>query len=162
MSVVIAHKSGLDAYELAQRNDRRKALVVKIVAYSILILAALVYILPFVLSAISSFKSDPDISKHPVAFKFDRAMGSPSLDGVRGLNRDSITFPRWTINSIFVTTVVVFGRLVLASFGGYALARMKFRGQRYFFSLILLVMGIPHIVLEIGRASCRERVCMLV
>ncbi len=151
MSVVIGQKSGLDAYELTLRNDRRKALVVKVIAYSILILAALVYIMPFVLSAISSFKSDPDISKHPVAFKFDRAMGSPSLDGVRGLNRDSITFPRWTLNSIFVTTVVVGGRLIIASFGGYALARMKFKGQKYFFSLMLLVMGIPHIVLAIPQ-----------
>jgi multiple sugar transport system permease protein len=151
MTITIGEKVGLDAYELKQQRERRKLLVFKLIAYSILIAAALVYIMPFVLSAISSFKSDPDISKNPVAFKFDRALGSPNLDGVRGLNRDSITFPRWTINSIFVTTTVVLGRLVLASLGGYALARMQFRGRKWFFSLMLLVMGIPHIVLAIPQ-----------
>lgn len=144
---------GIDAAELARRkrNDRIKMVSIKLIAYSVLIAAALMYILPFILSAISSFKSNADISKHPVSFSFSRALGSPSLDGVRGLNRDSITFPRWTFNSIFVTTVVVSGRLVLASLGGYALARMQFRGRKWFFSLMLLVLGIPHIVLAIPQ-----------
>jgi multiple sugar transport system permease protein len=140
--------AGLDEQ---QKRDRLKRIGLKFVGYAILIAAALVYILPFVLSAISSFKTDADISKNPVAFSFSRALGSPSLEGVKGLNRDSITFPRWTLNSIFVTTVVVFGRLCLASFGGYALARMQFRGKKWFFSIILLVLGIPHIVLAIPQ-----------
>lgn len=140
-----------DAYARAERIDRTKKLLLKLVAYAILITAAMVYILPFVLSAISSFKTDADISKNPVSFSFSRALGSPSLEGIRGLNRDTITFPRWTFNSIFVTTIVVGGRLVLASFGGYALARMQFKGRRMFFSILLLVMGIPHIVLAIPQ-----------
>lgn len=134
-----------------QKRDRHKRIGLKVVGYTILILAALVYILPFVLSAISSFKTDADISKNPVSFSFSRSLGSPSLEGIRGLDRDSITFPRWALNSIFVTTVVVFGRLCLASFGGYALARMQFRGKKWFFSIILLVLGIPHIVLAIPQ-----------
>jgi multiple sugar transport system permease protein len=137
--------------EAKQKRDRLKRIGLKIVGYLILISAALVYILPFVLSAISSFKTDADISKNPVSFSFSKALGSPSLEGVRGLSRDSITFPRWTLNSIFVTSVVVFGRLCLASFGGYALARMQFRGKKWFFSIILLVLGIPHIVLAIPQ-----------
>ncbi len=144
-------KIDLSAYEATQRKDKLKRGALKVVAYSILVAAALTYIMPFVLSAVSSFKSNADISKHPVSFSFSRALGSPSLDGLRGLNRDSVTFPRWTLNSIFVTTVVVFGRLVLASLGGYALARMQFRGRKFFFSIMLLVMGIPHIVLAIPQ-----------
>jgi multiple sugar transport system permease protein len=139
------------AYQLRHRRDQRKGFVLKIVAYSILILAALVYILPFVLSAISAFKSQADINKNPVSFSFSRGLNSPSLDGLRGLNKDTITFPRWMLNSVFVTTTVVFGRMCIASLGGYALARMKFRGRRLFFSLMLVVMGIPHIVLAIPQ-----------
>jgi multiple sugar transport system permease protein len=160
MSIVLdasRSRSGADveadtlAYEVRRRNEKRKAFVVKVIAYSILILAATVYILPFVLSAISSFKSQTDITNNPVSFSYERALNSPSLDGLRGLNKDTITFPRWMVNSIFVTTVVVFGRICIASLGGYALARMRFRGRRLFFSLMLLVMGIPHIVLAIPQ-----------
>ncbi len=153
MSIAVNDRTthALDPYETKRRREKRVHLVVKVLAYTVLIAAAVAYILPFILSAISSFKSDADISANPVSFTYDKSLKSPSLEGVRGLNRDTINFPRWTINSIFVTTTVVFGRLVLASFGGYALARMKFRGRRMFFSLMLLVLGIPHIVLAIPQ-----------
>jgi multiple sugar transport system permease protein len=134
-----------------QATERRKRAVLKLLAYSVLIAAALTYVMPFVLSAISSFKTDADISKNPVSFSFSRALGSPTLKGIKGLNSDTVNFPRWTLNSIFVTSTVVSGRLVIASFGGYALARMQFKGKKLFFSLMLIVMGIPHIVLAVPQ-----------
>ncbi len=140
----------LDAEGLLARRARQR-LALKIVGYSILLAAAMVYVLPFLLSLISAFKTDPDISKNPVSLAFDRALGSPSLDGVKALDSDAVNFPRWTLNSIIVTVTVVFGRLVIASLGGYALARMRFRGRQLVFSLMLLVMGIPHIVLAVPQ-----------
>jgi multiple sugar transport system permease protein len=119
--------------------------------YLILLAAALTYVVPFLLAAVSSFKTDPDITANPVSLAFDRELGSPTLDGVRGLSSDTVDFPRWTLNSIFITTTVVFGRLVLASLGGYALSRMRFRGRQLVFAMILLVMGIPHIVLAVPQ-----------
>ena len=119
--------------------------------YSILLLAALTYVVPFLLSAVSAFKADADITAHPTRFAFDHALGSPSLHGIRGLKSSTVNFPRWTLNSIIVTTSVVCGRLVLASLGGYALARMRFRGRQLVFSMILIVLGIPHIVLAVPQ-----------
>lgn len=140
----------LDAEGLVARRARQR-LALKIVGYSILLAAAMVYVLPFLLSLISAFKTDPDISKNPVSLAFDRALGSPSLDGVKALDSDAVNFPRWTLNSIIVTVTVVSGRLVIASLGGYALARMRFRGRQLVFALMLLVMGIPHIVLAVPQ-----------
>lgn len=139
------------AWEHRQRIERRQGFVLKIVLYAILITAALAYLMPFFLSAISMFKTDPDISKNPTKFAFSRALGSPSLDGLRGLRQDTVDFPRWMLNSVYVTTVVVFGRLVIASLAGYALSRMKFPGQRLIFSLMVVLMGIPGIVLIIPQ-----------
>jgi multiple sugar transport system permease protein len=131
----------------ARRKRNQRAL--RVVGYSILIAAAVFYVLPFILSAISSFKTDPDISKHPVALTFDRTLGSPSLDGPKKLS--GVGFPRWTLNSIIVTVTVVSGRLVIASMGGYALARMRFRGRQMVFAGMLLILGIPHIVLAVPQ-----------
>ncbi len=128
---------------------RRNSRALKAIGYAILIGAALFYVFPFILSAISAFKSDPDISKHPVALTFDGTLGSPTLDGPKKLN--GVGFPRWTINSIIVTVTVVTGRLVIASMGGYALARMRFRGRQMVFALMLLILGIPHIVLAVPQ-----------
>jgi multiple sugar transport system permease protein len=136
--------------EQLQKQKRTRG-IVKVIAYTVLVTAALTYVLPFILSLVSAFKTDPDISANPVRLAYDRSLGSPSLDGVRGLNKDEVDFPRWTLNSIIVTVSVVMGRLVLASLAGYALARMRFRGRQLVFAMILLVMGIPHIVLAVPQ-----------
>ncbi len=133
------------------RRKKRNRRFAQLIAYSILIAAALTYIVPFILSAVSAFKSDPDISAHPVRFAFDRSLGSPSLNGVRGLKKGEVNFPRWTLNSIIVTVSVVCGRVVLASLAGYSLARMRYRGRQLVFAMILLVLGIPHIVLAVPQ-----------
>ena len=152
MSVVASPSStAIDPWIAAQTRERRKRLALKVLLYGVLIAAALAYISPFVLSVISMFKSDPDISKNPMSFSFNRALGSPSLQGIKGLRKDTIDFPRWMVNSVFVTTVVVTGRIIIASLAGYALSRMKFRGQRMVFFLMVILMGIPGIVLIIPQ-----------
>jgi multiple sugar transport system permease protein len=133
------------------RRQKRNRRIAQLIAYAVLVGAALTYLIPFVLSAISAFKTDPDISAHPVRFAFDRSMGSPSLNGVRGMKKGDIDFPRWTLNSIIVTVSVVCGRVVLASLAGYSLARMRYRGRQLVFAMILLVLGIPHIVLAVPQ-----------
>ncbi len=144
-----AHNSRFTNEQLQKQKRIRR--IVKVIAYTILITAALTYVVPFILSLVSAFKTDQDISAHPVRLAYDRSLGSPSLNGVRGLNKDEVNFPRWTLNSIIVTVSVVMGRLVLASLAGYALARMRFRGRQLVFAMILLVMGIPHIVLAVPQ-----------
>lgn len=137
--------------EAAMRRMRNKRRLAKLAGYSILLVAALAYVMPFILSLVSSFKSDADISSHPTSLTFNKALGSPSLQGIRGLNKNGIDFPRWLLNSVIVTSSVVVGRLVLASLAGYSLARMRFRGRQLVFAMILLVMGIPHIVLAVPQ-----------
>ncbi len=138
-------------WERQRKRERVRRRVLKVFLYAILVVAALAYLTPFFLSAVSMFKTDSDISKYPVKFSFTRSLGSPSLEGVRGLRKDGVNFPRWMLNSVYVTTVVVLGRLVIASTAGYALSRMKFPGQRLIFSIMVLLMGIPGIVLIIPQ-----------
>jgi multiple sugar transport system permease protein len=53
--------------------------------------------------------------------------------------------PFWTqiLNSITVTTSVVFGQLFTASLAGYAFAHLQFRGKNLLFWLIMATMMIP-------------------
>jgi multiple sugar transport system permease protein len=119
--------------------------------YGALLVAAAFYILPFLLAVVTSFKSLPDYAANKSALWYDRELGSPTLDGIRGLSSDRILFPRWTLNSVFVTMCVVIGRVLLSALAGYALARIKFPGYKVVFGLILAVMMIPGIVLAIPR-----------
>jgi multiple sugar transport system permease protein len=119
--------------------------------YVALVIAGAFYILPFVLAVVTSFKSQPDFAANASSLLFDRALGSPTLGGLRGLASDRITFWRWAFNSILVTVCVVVGRVMLAALAGYSLARIKFPGYRLVFGLILAVMMVPPIILAIPR-----------
>jgi multiple sugar transport system permease protein len=119
--------------------------------YGILIIAGTFYVLPFVLAIVTSFKSLPDYAANTSSLVFDTSKGSPTLDGLRGLDSERIMFGRWLLNSVIVTVFVVAGRVVLSALAGYALARIRFPGYKVVFAVILAVMMVPGIILAIPR-----------
>lgn len=140
--------------DLRQRRPAPDGLVwrrtKRFLTYAVLVFFALLFIMPFVLSIATTFKTVPDITANPVSLIADPEYGW-TLDGLRALNRGSIQIPRWTLNSILVTGAVVIGRVALASLAGYALARLRFRGRLAIFALVVGVMAIPDIVMAIPR-----------
>jgi multiple sugar transport system permease protein len=129
--------------------------------YGALIVAAGFYVMPFLFAVITSFKSVPDYNNNPSGLWYDRELGSPTLDGIRGLSSDRILFGRWTFNSVIVTVCVVIGRVFLSALAGYALARIRFPGYKVVFGLILAVMMIPGIVLAIPRFLLMKELGMI-
>jgi multiple sugar transport system permease protein len=129
--------------------------------YVALIVAGTFYVLPFVLAVVTSFKTLPDYSAHASSLVYDGSLGSPTLDGVRGLSSDRILFPRWLLNSIVVTVVVVGGRVFLSALAGYSLARIKFPGYKLVFGLVLAVIMIPPIVLAIPRFLLLKQLALI-
>lgn len=136
---------------VSSRTERSIRFLRSFGSYALLIAFALLFIMPFVLAAISSFKSLPDIAENPTALTFDGDLGSPTLEGVRALDDDRTQIPRWALNSTIQTVSVTLGRVFLASLAGYALSRLRFRGRWLVFGAVIAVQAIPGIVLVIPR-----------
>ena len=117
----------------------------KIVAYAVLIFFAIVYIYPFVIQIITSFKTNEDASNFPL-----RLIPDPFTTSAfsRLLETD---FALWFFNSGWVALLVTVGRVFLDSLAGYALARLKFRGRSAVFTAILAVMAVPGVILLIPK-----------
>jgi multiple sugar transport system permease protein len=133
------------------RESGPKAIAKRVIGYVLLVFFALVFIMPFVLSAATAFKTLPDIQANPVSLVADPAYGGWTTEGIQGLNTSQVKIPRWTVNSVIVTVVVVILRITFGALAGYALARMRFPGRGLIFALILAVQAIPGIVLAIPR-----------
>ncbi|MBW4439216.1 MAG: carbohydrate ABC transporter permease [Pleurocapsa minor GSE-CHR-MK-17-07R] len=136
-----------------------------------LILFALVEIVPFVFTIANSFKCLPAINAGPWAFIptsgfvecRDPATGSaiaaseltngttfrPSLEGYQTVVAENL--PRWFLNSVIFAIAITILRLITDSLAGYALARIKFPGNRLIFFIILGTLMIPGVVLIIPR-----------
>jgi multiple sugar transport system permease protein len=118
----------------------------RVLTYSFLISVAIVYILPFVLAIVTSFKTEPDATANPLAL----VPHPPTTSAFHQLFSGN-DFVLWTKNSVIVTLSVTFLRVFLDSLAGYALARLRFRGRAAAFTTIVAVMAVPGVVLLIPK-----------
>ncbi|GGR88371.1 ABC transporter permease [Streptomyces aureoverticillatus] len=100
-------------------------------------LAAL-FATPLVWLLLSSVMSNAEINRFPPALW----PSSIDLGGYRYVLGNAM-FPRWLLNSVIVSAVAVTSNLVFGALGGYAFARMRFRGSRVLLVLMLATMAVP-------------------
>ncbi|MCA0179196.1 MAG: carbohydrate ABC transporter permease [Actinobacteria bacterium] len=117
----------------------------KTLFYVLLVLFSLMYIFPFVIQLVTSFKTPADANNNPLGLV-------PNPFTTDAMQRLADTqFPRWFFNSVWVAVIVTIARVFFCSLAGYALARLKFRGRNALFTAILAVMSVPGIVLLLPK-----------
>ena len=118
----------------------------RLLVYTLLVVVAVVYLLPFVVQLATSFKTDADAASSAL---------SPIPDPFTTKAFETLftrsDFPRWTFNSVLITLCVTVGRVFFDSLAGYALARLTFRGRGVVFAAIVAVMAVPGVVLLIPK-----------
>lgn len=119
--------------------------------YLLLVVFALVFIGPFLIQLVTSFKTDPDATAHPLSLvpnPFDLS----AWKRIFGLTSDSsVPIMTWLGNSTLVALCITAGRVFLDSLAGYALARVDFPGRRVVFAGVLGTLAVPSVVLLIPR-----------
>lgn len=111
----------------------------KAILYTVLILYALITILPFAWALSASFKPLAEIISGGLNFipqKF-------TFENYRKIFIQEPLFGRWLLNSIVVASIVTAFNLLFNSMAGYALARIRFKGNQILFFLLLAVLMIP-------------------
>lgn len=114
--------------------------------YVVLVVLAAVYIYPFIIAVVDSFKTDAEATSDPM-----------------GLIPQTFTFaayerlflgtdlPLWAMNSVVITVIVTVFRVFFDSLAAYALSRLRFRGRGAIFALFIAVLAVPSVVLMIPR-----------
>lgn len=111
-------------------------LLMKILKYLLLSLAALSFLYPFVWMVSASLSSEAGIGAMrllPVDFTWQNYQTVFTR----------IPLGRAFLNSVFVVTVTTTIVLILGAMVGYALARLEFRGKQAVFFLIIFTMTLP-------------------
>ena len=116
-----------------ERADRIRTVVV----YSILVLVAVLFAIPFLWSVSTSFRTLQD-----TAAGFSILPRHWTTVGYHDVFHQ-YSFARYTLNSFIIAGAVTLSNLFLASLGGYAFARLKFPGREVLFLLVLGTLMIP-------------------
>ena len=116
-----------------ERADRIRTVVV----YSILVVVAVLFAIPFLWSVSTSFRTLQD-----TAAGFSILPRHWTTVGYHDVFHQ-YSFARYTLNSFIIAGAVTLSNLFLASLGGYAFARLKFPGREVLFLLVLGTLMIP-------------------
>jgi multiple sugar transport system permease protein len=105
----------------------------------VLTIYALITLIPFLWALSASFKPLSEI-----------VSGNPNFlpqnftfDNYKQIFLQEPLFWRWLFNSLIIAISVTILNLLLNSMAGYALARLRFVGKRFWFFLILAVLAVP-------------------
>ncbi|MCW5317647.1 ABC transporter permease subunit [Nostoc sp. KVJ3] len=111
----------------------------KVLLYVFLTLYAIVTLIPFLWALSASFKPLTEIVSGEPNF----LPKNFTLDNYRQIFLQEPLFWRWLFNSVAIAFSVTLLNLLLNSMAGYALARLRFVGKRFWFFLILAVLAVP-------------------
>jgi multiple sugar transport system permease protein len=164
-------------------QERRSPLAagLTVIGWSVMILFAGLEIFPFVFTVANSFKCLPAVQTYPRSLipvppfgvQCERADGGsrsasdvsgsttfhPTLEGYKEISDANL--PRWLYNTAVFSIAITLARLVFDSLAGYALARIRFPGNRLVFFTLLGTMMVPAIVLLIPRFIILKQMSML-
>lgn len=93
---------------------------------------------PFLWMALGSLKTEGELLRLPPTWIPE----APTLDNYRRLF-DQLNFPRYFSNTALIALLITLSNLLFDAMGGYALAKLRFSGQRVLFLFILGTMMIP-------------------
>ncbi|WP_082561713.1 carbohydrate ABC transporter permease [Microbacterium sp. Root61] len=112
----------------------------------ILAVGGLVMVFPFVYQLLATFMTNTQITSvpptlWPTSWSFDNYLGV----------FDRIPFGRQLLNSVIITVANTIATVLLSALGGYAFARMRFRGRGFLFGLVLSMLMVPGTLLLIPQ-----------
>lgn len=111
----------------------------KVLLYILLTLYAVITLIPFLWALSASFKPLSEI----VGGEPNFSPQNFTLDNYKQIFLQEPLFWRWLFNSVLIAVSVTILNLLLNSMAGYALARLRFSGKRFWFLLILAVLAVP-------------------
>ncbi len=119
---------------------RFKKKSLRVTLYVVLIIIGLSFLFPFIWMLLSSFKSQDEVLAIPIKF-FPTEWSFKSY--ITAWEWPAANFPRYYLNSIIILICATAGAVVLSTLAGYGFAKFKFRGNNFFFIIILATWMIP-------------------
>jgi len=129
------------------RHEMEEAWIRFLTGFGYIFFTAIVLI-PFYVMVMTSLKSQSALLQNPLDFSLELDKGWALFRSYHELFRD-FNFGTYMWTSFFVSVLTVFITLAFSIPGAYAVARLRFRGQKAFSRSILLIYMVPMIVLAL-------------
>lgn len=126
---------------LLQRNWWKIATLQTVLVYSLMVLLAIFFLIPFVFMVVGSLKPSERVLAEGNSWQAFIPTEITFQNYGEAFRRAS--FGQLFVNSVIITGLTVTGGIVVNSLFGYALARFSFRGKRFVIGTIVALIIIP-------------------
>jgi multiple sugar transport system permease protein len=123
-----------------QTSRQHEARLGRIALYSVLIIFSIAFLFPLVWSVLNSFKPPAEALASPPTY-LPTTITFANYAELTTYGRGGVM--RHVLNSVLVSTLTVFGTIVLSTLGGYGFARFTFKGKNVLFIMVLSTLMIP-------------------
>jgi trehalose/maltose transport system permease protein len=134
------------------RHRRRKKIWSRIGFWTLIVLIAIFLLFPFYWAVNSSLKSEPQLRMTPATFiprDPDTGAVAITFQNYQAVFQND-SFKRAILNSSIVAVAVTVVSLVIGSFAGFALGKLRFRGRTPSLYLILSMTMFPQVAVLTG------------
>ena len=105
--------------------------------FGLMIICGLFMVLPLVMIVNNALKPLDELFVFPPRF----FVVNPTIKNFRDLfilmNKSWVPFSRYIFNTVFISVAGTLGNVILASYAAYALAKIKFPGRQFLFSIVV-------------------------
>ena len=137
-------------------SSKKKIKVGKLILYVVLSFGAIVMVLPFIWTVLSSLKNMGQTFAYPVKIFPDPVVWENYPESLSAL-----PFGRAYWNSFYIAAIVVIFQLLTATMAGYSFAKLKFIGHGVIFVLFLATMMVPSQVTMIPLFLIMKKIGLL-
>ena len=117
---------------------KKKITPFEVITIILLSILTIIFVFPFYWIMTGAFKSQPDTIKIPPQWW----PTAPTLENFKQLLVQNPA-GKWLFNSIFIALVTMILVCITSSLAGYVLAKKKFYGQKFLFSVFIAAMALP-------------------
>ena len=122
-------------------SRRNRTRLVQVLAYIIVTIGAIIFLIPFVWMLSSSLKPQDQIFVEPPVWIPNPIQWRNYVDAWNAL-----PFSRFLVNTLFITVLIMLGNIITSALVGYGFARYRFPGRDLLFIVLLSTMMLPYVV----------------
>lgn len=125
---------------------KNKKIVGNLLRLLILMFFAVIFVMPFLWSIVTSFRPDNEIFSAGFSFMIK----NPTLEHYKTAF-SSVPFFKYSLNTLRITVMIIASNLIFCSLAGYAFAKLDFAGRNLIYRIMLLSVMIPGTVMMIPQ-----------
>jgi len=145
MTTATMNAGALTAAGPGHKPGERRFGIGRVLAFAVLVILAVTWLLPFAWAVVTSLKSETDAAAFPVTWI---PAGGFTFDAYAKVLAEG-NIPVWAFNSLFSSAVITIITVATSALAAYAFSRLDFAGRRWMYFAVIASIVIPPQVLII-------------